>query len=49
MKGPKPKPIEERLRAWEERKGFRGVISGGKIYRKCADCNQPTPLLTDVQ
>ena len=39
--GPKPK-TEADLRAWEEKKGFRGVISGCDIWRKCAECNQPT-------
>ena len=46
---PKAKPIEERLRAFEARKGFSGVVKGRSISRKCAECNQPTPSVADSQ
>ena len=47
--GAKPK-TEADLRAWEEKKGFRGVISCGgvSISRKCIECNQPTWLLAET-
>ena len=40
---PTPK-TEADLRAWEEKKGFKGVISNGgfAIVRKCVECDQPT-------
>ena len=40
---------EADLRAWEEKKGFRGVISGGgfAIARKCVECDQPTLSLAE--
>ena len=48
-RGSKAKPIEERLRAWEARKGFSGILHGRSIMRKCAECNQPTRSMADSQ
>ena len=45
--GRKPK-TEADLRAWEEKKGFRGVISGCKICRKCVECDQPTRSMDET-
>jgi len=39
---PRPSKTEADLRAWEEKKGVPGVISGGCFRRKCVDCDQPT-------
>ena len=44
-----PKPIEERLRNWEAKRGFKGVICGRHIFRKCLKCNQPTKALADAE
>ena len=43
-----PPKTEADLRAWEAKKGFRGVIVGGKIYRKCVECDQPTRSLAET-
>ena len=45
--GPKPK-TEADLHAWEEKKGFRGVISGCEIFRKCVECDQRTRSLDET-
>ena len=45
---PRAPKTEADLRAWEAKKGFRGVISGGKIYRKCVECDQPTKSLDET-
>lgn len=44
---PTPK-TEADLRAWEGKKGFIGVISGHGIFRKCADCSQPTKGVAEI-
>jgi predicted amidophosphoribosyltransferase len=43
-----PKPIEQRLPKWEEKRGFKGVIKWGIIYRKCTECNQPTRTVAET-
>jgi predicted amidophosphoribosyltransferase len=48
MVKPRPKPTEQRLREWEGKRGFKGVIKGGIIYRKCTECNQPTLSLAET-
>ena len=48
MVKPRPKPTEQRLRKFEEKRGFKGVIKGGIIYRKCAECNQPTRTVAET-
>jgi hypothetical protein len=46
---PRTPKTEADLRAWEERKGFIGVIVCDQIYRKCADCDQPTKGLAEAK
>jgi len=48
MVKPRPKPTEQRLREWEGKRGFKGVIKGGIIYRKCTECNQPTRTVAET-
>ena len=43
-----PPKTEADLRAWEAKKGFRGVIFGGRFYRKCVECDQPTLSLDET-
>ena len=45
---PRAPKTEADLRAWEAKKGFRGVISGGKIFRKCVECDQRTLSLDET-
>ena len=45
---PRAPKTEADLRAWEAKKGFRGVISGGRIFRKCIECDQPTLSLDET-
>ena len=48
MVKPRPKPTEQRLRKFEEKRGFKGVIKGSQICRKCAECNQPTRTVAET-
>ena len=45
---PRAPKTEADLRAWEAKKGFRGVIFGGQIFRKCVECDQPTLSLDET-
>ena len=48
---PRAPKTEADLRAWEAKKGFKGVISNGgvAIKRKCVDCDQPTTSLAEAE
>lgn len=44
---PRTPKTEADLRAWEAKKGFKGVICGCRFFRKCVDCDQPTRSLDE--
>ena len=48
---PRTPKTEADLRAWEEEKGFKGVIThaGCMIQRKCVECDQPTKGLAEAE
>ena len=47
---PRKSPVTEAdLKRWEEKKGFKGVIRGFLIHRKCVKCDKPTRSVHDAE